>query len=70
MKKNVGAVDKVIRVIIAALLVILYFANVIHGTLGIILLIVAAVLLITAFTGFCGLYVLFGISTCKKEKKN
>jgi hypothetical protein len=69
MKKNVGAADKVIRIIIAALLVILYFANVVHGTLGIILLIVALVLLITAFTGFCGLYVLFGISTCKKEKK-
>lgn len=69
MKKNVGAVDKVIRIIIAALLIILFFANVVHGTLGVIFLIVAAILLITAFISFCPLYVLFGISTCKKEEK-
>jgi hypothetical protein len=69
MKKNVGAVDKVIRIVIAAVLLILYLTNAISGTVGIVLLVVAALLLITAFMNFCGLYALTGISTCKKEKK-
>ncbi len=69
MKKNVGAVDKVIRIVLAAVLVILYLANVVSGTLGIVFIVVALVLLLTAFLNFCGLYALLGISTCKKEKK-
>jgi hypothetical protein len=69
MKKNVGAVDKIIRIVLAAVLVILYLANVVSGTLGIVFIVVALVLLLTAFMNFCGLYALLGISTCKKEKK-
>ncbi|HRT48643.1 MAG TPA: DUF2892 domain-containing protein [Bacteroidales bacterium] len=44
---------------------ILYFTNVISGTLGIVLLVFAVILLITSITGFCGIYTLFGINTCK-----
>ncbi len=69
MKKNVGAVDKIIRIVLAAVLVILYLANVVSGTLGIVFIVVALVLLLTAFMNFCGLYALLGISTCKNEKK-
>jgi len=69
MKKNVGAVDKIIRIVLAAVLVILYLANVVSGTLGIVFIVVALVLLLTAFMNFCALYTLLGISTCKKEKK-
>ncbi len=67
MKKNVGTTDKWIRIIIALIIVALYFANVISGTLAIVLLIVAGMFIITGFVGFCGLYTLFGISTCKKK---
>lgn len=67
MKKNVGTTDKWIRIIIALIIVALYFANVISGTLAIVLLIVAGMFIITGFAGFCGLYTLFGISTCKKK---
>lgn len=67
MKKNVGTTDKWIRIIIALIIVALYFANVISGTLAIVLLIVAGMFIITGFVGFCGLYTLFGINTCKKK---
>ncbi len=70
MKTNIGTTDRIIRVIIAAILVILYFTNVATGTLGIVFLVGAIVLLITTLTGFCGLYKPFGINTCKvKEPK-
>lgn len=65
MKKNVGKFDRIVRFIVALLIGILYFTDVIAGTAGIILLVFAAILLITGITGFCGLYTLFGINTCK-----
>ncbi len=68
MKKNMGTPDKVIRLIIAAVLLLLYFTGTVTGTIGIVLAIVAGVLVITTITGFCGLYTLFGINTCKVKK--
>lgn len=65
MKKNMGNADKIIRTLIAAVIAVLYFTNVITGTLGIILLILAGVFLVTSFVSFCPLYAPFGISTCK-----
>ena len=67
MKKNMGTVDKVIRILVAVALVILYFTNVITGTLGIILLILAGIFIVTSILGICPLYMLFGLSTGKKE---
>ncbi len=67
MKKNVGSTDKWIRVIIALIIVALYFGNVITGTLAIVLLVVAGVFILTGFIGFCGLYTLLGINTCKSK---
>lgn len=67
MKKNIGTVDKVIRILVAVALVILYFTNVIAGTLGIILLILAGIFIVTSILGICPLYMLFGLSTGKKE---
>lgn len=67
MKKNMGSVDKIIRFILAALFVILYFTNVVTGTLGIILLVLAGVFVLTSFISFCPLYAPFGLSTCKRK---
>ncbi len=67
MKKNVGTTDKWIRILIALVIVALYFANVISGTLAIVLLIIAGIFIITGFVGFCGLYTLLGINTCRKK---
>lgn len=64
MKRNLGTADKIIRVIIAAIVAILYFTNVITGTTGIVLLAIAALLLITSLVSFCPLYALLGLKTC------
>lgn len=62
-----GSSDKIIRIIIAAIIAVLYFTNVITGVLGIVLLIFAAIFVLTSFISFCPLYTIFGISTEKKE---
>jgi hypothetical protein len=67
MKANVGFVDKTVRIVIAIGLLSLYFTNLISGALAIILLIAAAILLITSFISFCPIWHLLGISTRKKE---
>ena len=65
MKKNMGTVDKVIRILLAVVFAALYFTNVVTGTWGIVLLILGAVFLLTSFVSFCPLYAPFGLSTCK-----
>jgi len=67
MNKNMGTIDKVIRILVAVVVVVLYFTNAILGLLGIILLILAAVFVLTSLLGFCPLYLPFGLSTKKKE---
>lgn len=67
MKTNMGVIDKVIRVLIAVAIIILYFTNVLSGTLAVILLILAGVFVLTSLIGFCPLYLPFGLSTRKKE---
>lgn len=67
MKKNMGIADRGIRAIIAALVAILYYTNIITGTLGIVLLILACVLLLTSVLSFCPLYVPLKLKTTKKE---
>jgi hypothetical protein len=67
MKKNMGMGDRAIRIIIAALVVILYVQEVISGGLGIGLLVVAGIFLLTSVISFCPLYAPFGIKTCKTK---
>ncbi len=67
MKKNMGVADKAVRILIALVIAILYFMDVISGTLGIVLLIFAGVFILTSFLSFCPLYLPFGLSTRKKE---
>ncbi len=69
MKKNMGSADRIIRVLIAVAIVILYFTNQITGTAAIILGVIAAIFLLTSFMSFCPLYLPFGLSTRKKEVK-
>lgn len=69
MKKNMGIVDKVIRILVAVVIGILYLTNVISGTLAIILGALAAVFVLTSFISFCPLYLPFGISTFRKKIK-
>jgi hypothetical protein len=69
MKKNMGSADRIIRVIIAAIVGVLYFTGTVSGTLGIILLVLAGVFVLTSVISFCPLYAPFGIKTCKIKEK-
>jgi hypothetical protein len=62
-----GVADKIIRILVAAVVVILFFTNVISGTLAIILLIISGIFILTSFISFCPLYLPFGINTRKKK---
>lgn len=70
MKKNMGNVDRIIRILAALVIIALYFTDQISGTVAIIGLALSAVFILTSFISFCPLYLLFGISTRNEEKKN
>lgn len=67
MKGNMGLVDRILRIIIAVVLGVLYFAKIITSTLGVILLVIALIFLLTGIFGYCLLYSIIGVST-KKSK--
>ncbi len=67
MKNNMGLTDKVIRLLFAALVIVLFYTNVISGTVGIVLLVFAGIFILTSLLGFCPLYLPFGINTGKKK---
>ena len=69
MKKNMGNADRIIRIIIAAIIGILYFTNIISGTLAIVLLVLSVVFFLTSIISFCPLYTIFGLKTCPIENK-
>jgi hypothetical protein len=68
MKRNMGAVDRWIRIIAAVVIAVLYVGGQISGIFGGVLGIVALILLLTSFMGFCPLYVPFKITTVKKQQ--
>ncbi len=69
MKKNMGNTDRIIRLLLAAVVAVLYFTNIITGTLGIVLLVLAGVFVLTSLISFCPLYTLVGLNTCPAQKK-
>lgn len=69
MKKNMGSADKLIRVLIAVVIAVLYYLGKIEGTLAIVLMAFAIIFLLTSLVSFCPLYTIFGINTCKNEGK-
>ncbi|XLS30100.1 DUF2892 domain-containing protein [Flavobacteriaceae bacterium M23B6Z8] len=68
MIKNMGSADRIIRVIIAAIVGVLYFTGTLSGTLGIVLLVLAGVFVLTSVISFCPLYAPFGIKSCKLKE--
>jgi len=67
MIKNMGITDRAIRLLIAVLLVAVYFLGVVEGIVGTVALVVAAVFTLTSVISFCPLYAVFGINTCKTK---
>lgn len=68
MKKNMGGLDRSIRVIIAVTIGILYWQKLIDGTLAYILLALAVIFVLTSLFSVCPLYPLFGVNTSKGKK--
>ena len=64
MKKNVGSIDKIVRIVIAIVAGALYFTGTVTGVLGYVALGVGAIMLLTAAMGRCPLFSIFGMSTC------
>ena len=69
MKKNMGSLDRISRILLAAVMSVLYFTNSITGVLGIVLLAISAVFVLTSLVGFCPLYTLVGFNTCASKKE-
>ena len=67
MEKNMGSIDRIVRTLLALVVIVLYFAKQITGTAALVLGIIAVVFLITSFVGFCPLYAPFKISTRRKQ---
>ena len=67
MKKNMGNLDRIIRIIAAIIFSALYFTGMVTGTFGMVLLVLGAVLLATSLINFCPLYTLLGVNTCEKK---
>ncbi len=69
MKINMGGTDRIIRIILALLVGVLYWQGIIDGTLAYVLIALAAIFVLTSFIGFCPLYRLVGLNTCQVKNR-
>lgn len=72
LKKNLGVSDRVIRIVLAVIIVIAYFTGLLTGVVATILIVLAAAIGITGSIGWCPVYLPFGLNTyvSKKAKKD
>ena len=68
MPKNMGTVDRIIRILLAVVIAILFFTNQITGAAAIVLGILAIIFVLTSLVSFCPLYLPFKINTGAKKK--
>jgi hypothetical protein len=68
MKKNIGTVDRVIRILVAVAVVALFFANIISGTMALILLALSVIFVVTSIISICPIYSFMRLSTLKENK--
>ena len=66
MKKNMGSLDRVIRIILAITFGVLIYTGKVNGTIAMVLGVLGVVFLVTSIIQLCPLYLPFGLSTCKK----
>jgi small-conductance mechanosensitive channel len=66
LNKNMGMLDRIIRLVLAAVIAVLYFTGNLSGLAAIILGILAVIFVVTSLVGFCPLYLPFGLTTRRK----
>jgi hypothetical protein len=69
MKQNMGTADRIIRMLAATAIAVLYFTHFITGVAGLVLMVFAVVFFLTSLIGFCPLYTLLGITTCRTKRE-
>ena len=68
MSRNVGGMDRIIRLILGVVLLCLALLHVVAGTMAIVAYVVAAIALVTGIVGWCGAWSLLGINTCEAKQ--
>ena len=68
MKKNMGNTDRIVRIVLAAIMAYLFFSDTVTGVFGIILIVLAGVFVLTSLVSFCPLYTLVGFNSCPAKK--
>jgi hypothetical protein len=68
MTKNMGTIDRIVRLLLAGAVAVLYLTGVISGLVAIILGVIALIFVVTSFIGFCPIYIPLGLSTRKKSQ--
>ncbi|MBK6629311.1 MAG: DUF2892 domain-containing protein [Flavobacteriales bacterium] len=69
MKKNVGNIDRIVRILLALVFGYLYFSNTVTGLVGTVLLVLGGIFVLTALVGTCPIYSALGMSTCPVKQK-
>jgi hypothetical protein len=69
MTKNMGMADKMVRTGLALVITLLYWQNIISGTLTLVLIGVAVIFLLTSTVSFCPIYKILGINSCSADTK-
>lgn len=64
-----GGLDRILRILVAVVIGVLYYTGIISGTLGTVLLVLGSVFIFTSLIGFCPLYAPFGMNTCSTNKE-
>lgn len=67
MKKNMGGIDRIVRLSVALIIGLLFWQGVVVGALAYLLLAVAAIFVLTSVVSFCPLYTLVGLNTCRVD---
>lgn len=70
MKKNMGNVDRIVRLILAAVFGYLFFSGAVTGVLGYTLVALGVIFILTSYLSFCPLYTLVGLSTCPVKQES
>jgi hypothetical protein len=69
MKKNIGTIDKIVRIVLAVIISTLYITGIVSDLLGFVCLAIGGILLLTSVVDFCPLYKILKFKGTKKPQQ-